>query len=273
MVMTKEEPRRRDSASWTRLRGRAKPAKKKKTKAKKSTSKPRTSKGRHSKKNPSWITPPETVAIIRASLGNVIELDPFSSEIANRTVDADRFYTKKDDGFLQAWICETMSINPPGLMVVRAWQKLVHEYLEGRTKQAVWVGFSVEQFCVLANEELHPLSFSYVILRKRISFVTEKGKRGSPSHGNYICALGMDHAVFEKHFGHLGRVGHGVMAVNAAPQKVPPPWIRGLVRCAELNERDHGGKTWDDESRQALDDARALGWGRHRIGTLGMVDA
>jgi hypothetical protein len=38
--------------------------------------------------------------------------------------------------------------------------------------------------------------------------------------------------------------------------------VLGLVRCAELRERDGGGDLWDDESRLALAEARARGWGK-----------
>lgn len=44
--------------------------------------------------------------------------------------------------------------------------------------------------------------------------------------------------------------------------------VRGLVRCAELRERDGGGDLWDDESRAALAAARARGWGKGYTGHL-----
>lgn len=45
--------------------------------------------------------------------------------------------------------------------------------------------------------------------------------------------------------------------------------IKGLVRFAELREQDEpSGKIWDDESREALDVARELGWGKDRTGRL-----
>jgi hypothetical protein len=37
-------------------------------------------------------------------------------------------------------------------------------------EKAFWVGFSVEQLCTLASEDWHPLDFSTVVLRKRLSF-------------------------------------------------------------------------------------------------------
>jgi len=44
--------------------------------------------------------------------------------------------------------------------------------------------------------------------------------------------------------------------------------VRGLVRLAELRERDSGGDLWDDESREALAEARRRGWGSGRTGSL-----
>lgn len=45
--------------------------------------------------------------------------------------------------------------------------------------------------------------------------------------------------------------------------------ILGLVRYAELREQDEsGGTIWDDESRLALKEARARGWGSSKVGTL-----
>lgn len=44
--------------------------------------------------------------------------------------------------------------------------------------------------------------------------------------------------------------------------------ICGLVRCAELKEHEGGGDLWDDESRMALKEARARGWGKGHKGSL-----
>jgi hypothetical protein len=49
--------------------------------------------------------------------------------------------------------------------------------------------------------------------------------------------------------------------------------VRGLVRAAEIRERDDGGKVWDDEVRVALDAARAMGWGKNRVGHLSAESA
>ncbi len=180
----------------------------------------------HSKKDPNWCTPPDLLDRIRSCLGT-IDLDPFSSEVANKTVQANRFFTAEQDGFAQPWNAETLCINPPGLQVARAWRKLVQETLAGRAQQTIWIGFSVEQLCLLADPNLpgesdddrlarggwHPADFSMVILRKRISFVKEDGTTGSPSHGNYLVGLSIPHDRFLEYFGSLGRVTAGSLAL------------------------------------------------------------
>jgi hypothetical protein len=50
-------------------------------------------------------------------------------------------------------------------------------------------------------------------LRKRMSFNNEALKKGgSPSHSNYVCAIGCDRSLFDKLFGGLGKVIHGKFA-------------------------------------------------------------
>lgn len=45
--------------------------------------------------------------------------------------------------------------------------------------------------------------------------------------------------------------------------------VRGLVRAAELKERDDSNfQLWDDDVMAALTEARARGWGMNRTGSL-----
>lgn len=172
---------------------------------------------RHSKATPRWGTPPEIVAMARAALGGRIELDPMSEPAFNRVVGADRFYTKRDDAFKRSWRCETMLINPAGGLVVEAWSALTAGFRARVVQRAIWVGFSVEQLNVLADEEFHPDDFSKLTLRRRINFLTPRlTPGGAPSHGNYIVGLGIDALTFEQAFAGMGRFSHGRYAINAA---------------------------------------------------------
>jgi hypothetical protein len=169
---------------------------------------------RHSKATPRWGTPAEYVEMARRALGGRIELDPMSEPRFNRTVGAERIYTAKNNGLKQSWRCETMLINPAGGLVVEAWDKLISEFEAGYISRAIWIGFSVEQLNILADELFHPHDYSLLTCRKRISFVRHDGYRGAPGHANYVCGLGVAVDDFERAFAGMGRFDHGRMAVR-----------------------------------------------------------
>lgn len=182
---------------------------------------------RHMKEDPNWITDQDTLAcerLVYQNLGLEIDLDPFSSAIANEFVRAKRFFTEADDGFAQPWECEAMHINHPGGTTKKSWRKLISEVAAGRTKRAQWVGFSVEQLCLLsdplegpravAEPVPGPQDFTCVMLRSRIDFIKEATRLpgGRPGHSNYVCLIGIPQATAEFCWGTLGRVYHGRLA-------------------------------------------------------------
>ncbi len=67
---------------------------------------------RHSSESNEHFTPPAIVDAARALLGG-IDLDPASCEAANRTVKAERIFTKQDNGFAREWNGRVF-LNPPG---------------------------------------------------------------------------------------------------------------------------------------------------------------
>lgn len=172
---------------------------------------------RHSAATPRWGTPPEWVAMARSALGGRIELDPMSEPRFNRVVGAERFRTKRD-GLpvnLHDWACETMLINPAGGFVREAWAALDTAHRNGIVKRAIWIGFSVEQLAILADDVVHPLDYSLLICRKRIAFLHHRRKgAASPSHSNYVVGLGVAVSDFERAFAGRGRFHHGRLAVH-----------------------------------------------------------
>ena len=87
-----------------------------------------------------WYTPAHVIEAARAVMGG-IDLDPASCEEANRVVQAQRYYTKADDGLTLPWIGRVW-LNPPyssrGSQAVRHWvMRLVSEYEHANVTEAV----------------------------------------------------------------------------------------------------------------------------------------
>lgn len=157
----------------------------------------------HSAATPKWGTPADIVERARRVMGS-INLDPCSSDYFNQVVQAEQHYSlddRQEDGLALPWFGNVFC-NPPGGLVREFWRKAMAEpYL-----QMIWVGFSLEQLALLADEPFHPMDFSICIPRKRLKFKRHDGYMGSPSHSNYIAGVYVDHDRFNAYFGELGKV-------------------------------------------------------------------
>jgi hypothetical protein len=88
-----------------------------------------------------WRTPPRYLEAARAVLGE-IDLDPASSEVANQTVKATRYFTREDDGLSRPWHGSVFCNPPYGKSANQSNQglfaaKLVAEYEAGRVRAAI----------------------------------------------------------------------------------------------------------------------------------------
>jgi phage N-6-adenine-methyltransferase len=80
-------------------------------------------------------TPRWLVERVRDCLGG-IELDPATD--ASNPCQAMRFYTPVEDGLAQPWIARTVYMNCPYGRQIKQWIcKLVEEYLQGNTREAI----------------------------------------------------------------------------------------------------------------------------------------
>lgn len=196
----------------------------------------------HSSETAEHYTPAAIVEAARLTLGG-IDLDPASSEAAQRTVRAAQFHTAKSNGFTRPWAGRVF-LNPPGgkcdeqgnvvrlckgegyfyadetlcevpiLSSAKAWwAKLVHEYLARRVEAAVFVGFTLEilQTTQVDPAPLLPLDCPLCVPSRRVAYVRADGTVGaSPPHGSVIVCVtepGTDYARrFAEAFAPLGRV-------------------------------------------------------------------
>ena len=91
----------------------------------------------HSSKSNEWYTPNLYIDLARAVMGN-IELDPASSEEANKRIGANRYYTKQNSAFLYNWEAKTVWLNPPyGQYTGRFVRKLLRHYYDDDIEQAI----------------------------------------------------------------------------------------------------------------------------------------
>lgn len=165
---------------------------------------------RHSKATPRWGSPADLVARGRRTMGG-LDLDPASEEKFNKVVQAPKYYSweeRQEDGLLLPWAGKIW-LNPPGGLVKEFWNRL---FTEDGVEQAIFVGFSMEQLGLLANEAVHPSDFSILFCRKRISFSRHDDYEGSPAHANYVCGVNVNHDAFVREFGSMGKIQKGPYA-------------------------------------------------------------
>jgi hypothetical protein len=157
-------------------------------------------------------TKPREINQVRAALGGTIDLDPCSCELANRTVRAERFLSRTDDGLRAEWGGRVW-VNPPssraGFVDAAGdrhhepcvwWVKLHAELWAGRVSGAVFLIFSAETLRHMTRYKVpHPADGRMIWLYERPSFlgpdgdeIRDKttGKVQSPAHLGAMAIIG-----------------------------------------------------------------------------------
>lgn len=129
-------------------------------------------------KNDEWYTPQYIIDLARKVMGS-IDLDPASSEIANRIVQADLYLTKEDNSLLHPWKGKVWCNPPYSAALIKKFTAKVLEEVENG---------NVDEIIVLTNSGTDtqwnkPLQKgTQVYTNGRISFLqpdgSEKGKGG-----------------------------------------------------------------------------------------------
>lgn len=158
-----------------------------------------------SRDSDSWFTPPRYLEGVRSVLGR-IDLDPFSSAIANQTVKAKHYYTEADNAFDKSWLAGSVFMNPPyGKLCRSAVEKFTDEFQRGHFKTGiVLVNNATEtRFFQLLLETASAVCFT----NHRISFYNADGKRISGNtRGQAFFYFGQKRNLFRKTFTQFGSV-------------------------------------------------------------------
>jgi len=150
-----------------------------------------------------WYTPAKYLEAARLVLGE-IDLDPASCAKANKTVQAKKFYTAKNDGLHKPWRGR-LFLNPPyGRLAGEFIGRLV---LEHEAEEVVAAIALVNAHCTDA-EWFQPLwSYTLCFTDHRIDFDSDgREKQTSSTHGSVFAYLGTETKAFKATFAEFGAV-------------------------------------------------------------------
>lgn len=151
-----------------------------------------------------WYTPQTHLDAAYEVLGN-IDLDPASSEIANKTVQADRIFTIDDDGLTKEWAGRVW-MNPPYAQpfIAQFVEKLASEYEAGRVTEAISLthNYTDTVWFHRAAKSCAAICFT----RGRIGFLSPEGKKAAPTQGQAFFYYGSKVAEFVTSFSRIGFV-------------------------------------------------------------------
>lgn len=149
-----------------------------------------------------WYTPAEYLDAARGVLGG-IDLDPASSAVAQRLVQARKYFTKEDDGLGKSWAGRVW-MNPPYAsgLVDRFVDKLAAHYAAGDVTAAV---------CLVNNatdtkwfRQGADTASAICFPTGRVRFLRPDGEEGAPLQGQAVLYLGEDVDKFIGAFTNLG---------------------------------------------------------------------
>ena len=147
-----------------------------------------------------WYTPESIINLVYNVMGN-IDLDVASSDIANKTVKAKKYYTKESDGLVQKWYGNVF-MNPPYSA------KLIQQFAEKLVNERD----NIDQAIVLVNnatetkwfKKISQISSAVCFPVGRVKFYAPNGEIASPLQGQTILYIGDNMQSFLDNFSSIG---------------------------------------------------------------------
>jgi len=181
-----------------------------------------------------FISPPELIAATAAFFGGSIDLDPASSENANSIIQADRFFTWRENGLNQSWKANSVYLFPPRdtlngteqpkdtklfqknlrfkKSAQRVWLELCYKkWLHNEFGQAI-IFLTSSEVALLVTQKIN-FDFPLCVLSQKPKLLKEKDLKPInpkvfgfvyylPSQLNYESSI----RRFSEHYSNLGRV-------------------------------------------------------------------
>lgn len=151
-----------------------------------------------------WYTPAEHLDLARKVLGG-IDLDPASSETANRTVGAGTFFTEADNGLDKPWFGKVW-LNPPYAQpaIAHFADKMVEEWGKGDVDAAIVLTHNYTDTAWF--QKMARAASAICFTRGRVRFVSPEGELAAPTQGQAFFYFGHDVDAFADVFVAVGFV-------------------------------------------------------------------
>jgi len=148
-----------------------------------------------------WYTPSEYIESARKVMGS-IDLDPASSELANKVVMAHEFYTKDDDGLIKKWF-GNIWLNPPySQPLISRFSDAVVNKRDEYNNAIILVNNATDTQWL---HQMMDISDAICFVHGRIKFIDKNGNpSGAPLQGQCILYIGEEYYNFYIEFQKFG---------------------------------------------------------------------
>lgn len=151
-----------------------------------------------------WYTPADHIALARQVMGG-IDLDPASSHVANRVVQAAYFFSAETNGLDKEWAGRVW-LNPPYAQpfIAQFADKMVNEWKSGRVEAAIVLTHNYTDTAWF--QDLAAVASAICFTRGRVRFVSPAGDLAAPTQGQAFFYFGHDVDAFASSFAEIGFV-------------------------------------------------------------------